>query len=198
VEIRSFLAFEQPEEVRATLVEISDALRKTRLDVRWVKPANIHLTVHFLGNTRSEDLQAIAEPVQSLCLTYDPFHVSLSGVGCFPHTRNPRVLWVGLGGDVARMAQFRDALQTLLRPFGFQEEKRPFRAHLTLGRFRGGRSPRGELEEVLENFRGLSSPVCTLKDLVLFKSELRPGGSIYTKMNSWPLAGDAAETITQV
>jgi 2'-5' RNA ligase len=189
MDIRSFLAFEQPAEIRDILVQVSAVLRKSRLDARWVKPENIHLTIHFLGNIRSESVQAMEEPIQKLCLTYAPFHISLRGMGCFPHSRNPRVLWIGLEGDLERMGRLRDSLQDRMRAFGVKEEKRPFKPHLTLGRFRSANRAHRELEDILAEYRDLTGPVSTLSKLVLFRSDLAPGGAVYTRLKSWPLTG---------
>jgi RNA 2',3'-cyclic 3'-phosphodiesterase len=189
VDIRSFIAFEQPEAIRGFLRETSSSLIKSRLDVRWVKPENIHLTIVFLGNVSVENLSAMERPIGVTCGRHRPFPISLKGLGCFPNARSPRVLWLGLEGDAERMGRLRDELQAGLVPFGIEAEKRPFRPHLTLGRF--NRSPRGdrELERVLGEHEGLSSPSCTIEELVLFKSDLRRGGSIYTKLKSWPFTG---------
>ncbi|MEW6664598.1 MAG: RNA 2',3'-cyclic phosphodiesterase [Thermodesulfobacteriota bacterium] len=189
MEIRSFLAFEQPPEIRAILDRVSGELRRSRLDVRWVKPENIHLTIVFLGNIRSEYVEAMEDPLRKLCLTTGPFQISLKGAGCFPNSRRPRVLWIGLEGDLERMGRFRDFLQDEMQPFGARREDRAFRAHLTLGRFRSPERADRELDEILARYRDLTSPVCPLKELILFKSELRPGGSVYTRLKSWPLAG---------
>lgn len=189
MEIRSFLAFERPPEIRTILDRVSGELRKSRLDVRWVKPENIHLTIVFLGNIRSEDVKAIESPLQKLCLTTGPFQISLKGTGCFPNSRKPRVLWIGLEGDLERMGGFRDSLQEVLKSFGVPKEDRAFRPHLTLGRFRSLERADRELEEILTRYQDLSGPVCLLNELILFKSELRPGGSFYTRLASWPLTG---------
>lgn len=188
MDIRSFLAFEQPPEIRETLVRVSAELRKGGLDVRWVKPENIHLTVHFLGNVRDEDLETLEGPLQKLCLTYGPFPISLKGMGCFPNNRNPRVIWIGLEGDLERMSRFRDALQAALKPLEFRVEDRAFRPHLTLGRFRGG-ARGGELDRTLDRYRELASPASVLRELILFRSDLRPTGSVYTRLRAWPLTG---------
>lgn len=193
--IRSFLAFEQPEEMRTIIEEVSAALGKSPLDVRWVKTGNIHLTVVFLGSVRAEDLTAMERPIDEICSAYEPFSIALNGVGCFPHARSPRVIWAGLEGDIERMARFRDNLQERLVPFGIKEEKRPFRPHLTLGRFNSFRRADRELEGFMERYRDLASPVCSLGELVLFKSDLSRGGSIYTKLKSWSLQGERTSNV---
>ncbi|HEX9910565.1 MAG TPA: 2'-5' RNA ligase family protein, partial [Desulfatiglandales bacterium] len=75
-----------------------------------------------------------------------------------------------------------------LSPFGIKEEERAFRPHLTLGRFKKPGKRQTELEQLLATYRDLASPACTLGELVLFRSDLKPGGAVYTKMLSWPLA----------
>ena len=80
-------------------------------------------------------------------------------------------------------------LQEPLRPFGIKQEKRKFRPHLTLGRFRRSRGGKAHLNDLLWNYNDLKSPVCSLEELSLFKSELKPGGAEYTKLDSWPLTG---------
>ncbi len=191
MDIRSFLAFHKPDKIKGILEEASASLRKSALDVRWVRPESIHLTVVFLGYVRPEDLTAMEQPIGETCSEFGSFEISLKGIGCFPNPRNPRVIWIGLEGDIARMALLRDRLQERLRTFGIKEEKRPFRPHLTLGRFnRFSRGAERELEKYLEGYKELSSPPCTLGELVLFKSDLRRDGAIYTELKVWPLAGE--------
>jgi 2'-5' RNA ligase len=87
------------------------------------------------------------------------------------------------------MSLFRDALQINLEPFGIKQETRRFNPHLTLGRFRKGAKSRAFLDELLHQYRDLKSPARTLSELVLFKSDLKPGGAVYTKLKAWPLVG---------
>ena len=190
MEIRSFLAFELPPEIKETLSHISQEMRKTSLDVRWVKPGNIHLTMVFMGNVPVGHVEPIGEAAEKVCQLYGPFAISLKGAGVFSSRRNPRVLWTGMEGDLDRMSCFRDALQKHLKPFGIKQEKRPFRPHLTIGRFRKGAKPGTHLDDLLFKYQDLTSPVCTLKELALFKSDLKPGGAVYSELKAWPLIGE--------
>ena len=215
MEIRSFLAFELPPEIKRVVARVSGELRKSALDVKWVKAENIHLTVVFMGNTKMDDVPAIGDEIRKISLRYGPFDISLKGIGSFPNRRNPRVLWLGLHGDLDRISDFRDTLQQHLKPFGVREEKRRFNPHLTLGRFRrpqkgdfksrlpssgppasqaralraGARVWEGELDDLFLKYSDLTSPISSLKELVLFRSDLKPGGAEYTKLNAWPLTG---------
>ncbi len=189
MEIRSFLAFELPPEIRRTVRRISQEMKKLPLDVRWLKADNIHLTMVFLGNIQTDDLGPIGEAVSKACRRYRPFNVSLGGPGVFSGKRNPRVLWIRLEENLERMSYFRDALQKHLSSFGVKEEKRRFRPHLTIGRFERGARPGAHLDELLSRYQDLTSPVCTLGELILFRSDLKPNGAVYTKLKAWPLVG---------
>jgi RNA 2',3'-cyclic 3'-phosphodiesterase len=190
VGIRSFLAFELPRQIKQELLGIHDGLKRSSLDVRWVKPEGVHLTMVFMGDVKDERIPPIMEGLGKVCAHYGPFPMSLRGIGCFPNSRNPRVLWVGVEGDLGRMSRFRDDLQEALLPFGIRPEKKDFRPHLTLGRFKRAGKRAGELEELLLKHRGLTSPVCSLNELILFRSDLKAGGAVYTKMGSWDLEGN--------
>jgi 2'-5' RNA ligase len=189
--IRSFLAFELPPQIRGILIDLYGKVKKTTLDVRWVRPEGIHLTVIFMGSVREEDIPAMGESIGAVCSRYGTFSIGLKGMGCFPNARSPRVLWLGVEGSLERMSRFKDELQKELNPFGIREEKRDFRPHLTLGRFKKPVKSPGGLEELLSEHRGLTSPSCSLNELILFRSDLRPGGAVYTKMKSWALSGTA-------
>ena len=190
MEIRSFLAFELPEEIKGVLSRVSEELKKSPLDVRRVKTENIHLTVVFLGNVPEEHISPVSEAAEEVCQRYSPFNVSLKGAGVFGSKKRPRVLWIGLEGDMERMSCFRDDLQKGLAIFGIKQEKRRFRPHLTLGRFRKDSRADARLDEFLSSNGDLTSPVCPVGELFLFRSDLNPGGAVYSKMKSWPLTGE--------
>lgn len=189
MDIRSFLAFELPPDVGTVLHRVAREVRGYDLPVKWVKPQNIHLTMVFLGNVRSDDLPPLQEQVQSVCSEYGPFRVALDGIGAFPNRRNPRVIWLGLAGELERLSLFRDGLQQTVAPFGIKVEKRPFRPHLTLGRLRKGRGRGRNMEDLFSIYGKVKSPSSLLEELVLFRSDLKPTGAVYTRLAAWPLSG---------
>lgn len=189
MEIRSFLAFELPHDIMGVISHASGDMEKTPLNVRWVKPGNIHLTMVFMGNVPREHLNPIERSAADVCRRYGPFKVFLDGTGVFGSRRNPRVLWARLNGDLDRISRFRDELQKDLEPLGIKQEKRRFKPHLTFGRFRKGAKTGSDLDELLSRYQDLASPTCALNELVLFKSDLKPGGAVYTRLNAWSLAG---------
>jgi 2'-5' RNA ligase len=189
MEIRSFLAFELPPKIRETLSAVSRDARTLPLSVRWVRIVNIHLTVVFMGSVQEDQIGSIAEAARHVCHGYAPFRIHLKGAGVFGSRRNPRVLWVGLEGDMDRMSVLRDDLQKNLAPFGIEEENRPFRPHLTLGRFRKGAKADPSLDDLLLKYQDLNGPECLVSELVLFKSDLSSSGAVYTSLGKWPLSG---------
>jgi len=187
--IRSFLAFELPPDIKSMVKRVSEDVRRSDLNLKWVKVDNIHLTVVFMGDIRTEDVQVIGEKIEDVCLGCEPFEISLKGMGVFPDTRRPRVLWLGLEMETERISSFRNSLQERLLAFGIKEEKRAFTPHLTLGRF--DKPGRGDslLGDIISQYKDLKGPVCQLEELVMFKSELKPGGAEYTKLKTCPLKG---------
>lgn len=189
MEIRSFLAFDLPEGMRDTVSRISSELRPLLPRARWIRTDNIHFTVVFLGQIPESSIEGITGVAKSTCDRYGAFDIALKGVGVFSGVRNPRVLWFGLQADLERMSHFRDALQRKLRPFGVPEEKRPFRPHLTLCRFKKGTRGGAPLAKILDAYKDFSGPFYRLRRFFLFKSDLTPTGSIYTELAQWPLSG---------
>lgn len=189
MEIRSFLAFELPEEIRNIVRDSLREMKRSALDTRWTREENIHITLVFMGNLPEESVQKIGKTVEEICGNYTSFNIQLKGIGAFGGRNNARVLWFGLDGDIERMGVFRDHLQKNLESFGIKQEKRKFRPHLTIGRFRKGSKNVKDLDQTLRQYGGISSPLCEIKELVLFKSDLKPEGAVYTRVKVFPLHG---------
>jgi len=192
--IRSFLAFELPVEIREQIRVISKELKKTALPVRWVKADNIHLTILFLGSVDEDTIGDMEEKVNLVAKGFSAFRIRLNAVGVFPHWRRPRVIWIGLNGDIGRLSDLRDELQEELKALGFMPEKRPFRAHLTFGRFKGHLDRPEDMKWILDKYRDINSDLYQLNELILYKSDLKPDGPVYTKMATWPLRAENSGT----
>ena len=185
--IRSFLAFELPFDIKEQIRTVSEELQRSTLPVRWVKVQNIHLTIVFLGSVDEELMNGIKEKVDGVMGDHAAIKIRLHTIGVFPHFRRPRVLWVGLNGETEKLALLRNALQAELKVLDFKPEKRPYRPHLTLGRFKGSAVNDEELKGILDRYHDITSDFHYLNELTLFKSDLKPGGPVYTKMAAWPL-----------
>ena len=188
--IRSFIAIDLPQETRQGLTIIQEHLRQSRATVRWVKPGSIHLTLKFLGNVHPAQIDEIAAAAAQLVRDEPVFALCAAGLGSFPSQRNPRVIWVGIQGETERLARIQARLEKDLVPLGFAREQRKFRPHLTLGRLKD----RGSRQALIEAMASLELPKFNsfdVAEIILYKSDLRPTGAIYTKLHRMPLAAPA-------
>jgi len=188
--VRAFIAVDVSQEAKAALASIISRLkRETEGDrIRWGRAESIHLTLKFLGNVESALVQPVLEAVERAAYSSGPFQVALSKVGAFPRLEAPRVIWVGLQGDLEALVALQRRMEDEVSPLGFPKEERPFSPHLTLGRVNDGWVRRGE--------NGLDLAKVTLNDQVawrveevhLMQSVLTPSGAIYQRLGSTPLA----------
>jgi 2'-5' RNA ligase len=179
--IRSFLAIELPQPILKKIEEVQGDLRSTHADVRWVSPDKIHLTLKFFGNIEESRIDLILKSIEDPIRNTSPFSLKVRGVGAFPSLKNPRVIWMGLVDGKEVLASFQKQIESQLEKIGFQPEDRPFHPHLTLGRMKSSRGKEdlgGRMEKHKEEEFG-DFPV---ERAVLFKSDLRPTGPIYTPL----------------
>lgn len=189
--LRSFLAFNLPVGIKNKIAQISGVLKRSSIDARWVKTDNIHLTIVFLGDIRQEDLIPLRKEIKGVCTQHQAFGVSLRGIGLFPNRRRPRIIWLGLDGELEEMSGFRDELQGRLEPFGIKAENRRFQPHITLGRFRKPDRIDPNQSGILSGYEELQGPAGLLNELTMFRSELKPGGAVYSVIDSWSLSSSS-------
>jgi len=181
--IRAFIAFELPKPVISSIRSIQEGLRSHRLNMRWVRPENIHLTLKFLGNISAADTEKAGGAMVASAKQYAPISLEAKGIGAFPGIKRPRVIWVGLTGQMDLLRQLHRKLDENLAATGFLPEKRPFKGHLTISRVKGRIDP-GRLIDAIDEFRGFQSEPFTAETLILFKSELKSAGAVYSKLLS--------------
>jgi len=191
--IRSFLALDPPEEVLREIASIQNRLRKfIQGDIRWVRPEGIHLTLKFFGDVSGDDVANIAAVVKKAAEGERSFSLAVGGVGAFPDPHRPRVLWLGMNGDVERLLVFQKGLEQALSQIGFPCEERPFLPHLTLGRIRNPKGLIG-LARVLERGEEYTAGRFIASGLSLIQSELTPGGAMYTRLKWFLFSGENGE-----
>jgi 2'-5' RNA ligase len=186
--MRAFIAIELPSGVKTELTAWQQELKGAGLNARWVKAENIHLTLKFLGEIDPGAVAAVRTAMTSAAETHGPFALSASGIGVFPSVRKARVLWAGLSDGVAELIDLQKDLDAALATCGFEREKRLFRGHLTMARFRQSVHP-AKLETALAKAGSAHFGQWTVKELVLFQSELQPAGPLYTRLAARPLRG---------
>lgn len=145
--VRAFIGIRPPSEVVRSLGEWSERLhaRWPTGSVRWVAQENVHLTLRFLGDCDEQMLDKLPHVLGELGRRRAPFTLRVAALGAFPTMRNPRVLWLGLAGDLDALLTLQELLEESVQEMGFLAEERPFLPHLTLGRVRQGqRAPAGD------------------------------------------------------
>ncbi|MGB9594799.1 MAG: RNA 2',3'-cyclic phosphodiesterase [Candidatus Poribacteria bacterium] len=180
--IRAFIAIELTEEIHNNLKKLQDSLKDSMPDVRWVKYGNAHLTLKFLGDTKVSMLDAIGKTIQSIADKYSFFTISLAGLGAFPNSRKPNVIWTSINKGKEEIAKLAVDVESAMERLGFPKEKRAFKPHLTIGRVREIRHPL-EMAKALENPNIGEIGEFIADRISLIKSQLDPGGSIYTTLS---------------
>ena len=187
--IRSFLALDPPEEILREIGRVQNRLRELiHGDVRWVRPEAIHLTLKFFGDISECDVANISAAAGKAAAEVGPFDLAIGGAGVFPDPHRPRIIWLGMSGEVARLVNFQQGMECALREIGFPQEERPFRPHLPLGRIKTPKGMTG-LAKALEKGETYTAGRFTASGLGLFKSDLTPRGAIYTRLAGYPFAG---------
>src|SRR5437660_8864706 len=95
--LRTFLAVDLGKTIRDRLVSLQERLTPSAPPVKWVELDNLHVTLLFLGEVNELDVPAVCSAAADVCKTHAPFTAAIECVGCFPHPRRPRTLWVGVG-----------------------------------------------------------------------------------------------------
>ena len=193
--LRLFTALELPAAVRRQLADLSAALHAALPGdrVRWVRPEGIHLTLKFYGEVEAAQLPGLQATLAQAVAGALPLALELNGLGTFPGPAKPRVIWVGLAGDLEPLGRLQRAVEEASRPLGFEPEARGFTPHLTLGRVNPGWLP-ADRQTLTRAFSQLGPGVrgaFTARTLSLIRSDLRPGGSVYTAVASAALGRTA-------
>lgn len=198
--IRTFIAIELPHTWQVALADLQATWqqqdRQIADQVRWVAPENVHLTLKFLGDVPVSKITTLQTTLTALCQSQTPFQLTMGSPGVFPNPSRPRVLWVGLTGDLPHLQHLAQVIEQGLIPLQFAPERREFSPHLTLGRVRDTATPEqrqriGHLvtsfqpEQTIARWQNLESLV--VQGINLMRSDLSPSGAHYTRLATLPL-----------
>ncbi len=158
--------------------------------VRWIPAPNLHLTLKFLGNVEEAQVASMRGALRDALFDINGFRVAARSLGVFPHTRQPRVLWVGLSAPELALVARR--VNRAVEPLGIERSTAPFRPHATIGRWRRPEPRGGRLQDELERWRDHEFGQFRIDEVTLFQSTLRPGGAVYSALEVFPLkAGES-------
>lgn len=193
---RLFIAVELNMEVRQAIGRVQAELKRQAPPkaVRWTNPDAIHLTLKFLGDTPAQKAPAIVQGLSAAAAGFEPFPMRVAGFGCFPNPHRPRVLWVGVPEIPRPLAGVQRAVDLHMARLDYARESRAFSPHLTLGRVndRLAAADIQALSAVLSRTQVGELGIVQVQEVVLFKSDLRPDGAIYTALARAQLASGHA------
>jgi RNA 2',3'-cyclic 3'-phosphodiesterase len=180
--IRCFIAVDLSDQIRREVAGLVTRLSKYRCEMRWVEPANMHLTLKFLGSLELKEVQRIRDLIERLAYTTEPFVAHFAGVGVFPNRKRPGVIWVGVdeGAEGLKMlaAQAAQACEGL---GSVQKEERIFFPHLTIGRLINQTQAK-QLLGVLDGASFRSAFYLRVNHLALYQSHLKSDGVVYEQL----------------
>lgn len=187
---RLFLAIDVDGRVRKRLVEAMRELKGVVPGARWCREEGLHLTLWFFGTVPLKVVEEIGAAVEPVARGQEVFSYSLRGIGGFPSLARPRVLWAGVGEGAEKVKIFAGAVRGALEARGFGGEEREFVPHVTLGRLGDrGRVEVEKLERVVALLNTREFGSSEVEELVLYASELRKDGPVYSVVESWALGG---------
>jgi 2'-5' RNA ligase len=179
--MRLFIAIELPDEIKRGIFAIQEQLKKSGADAAWTRPEGIHLTLKFLGDVAEEKVPDIKGAMTGAVQSAGRFRLDVAGAGAFPNVKSPRVLWLGVRGDVERLAALQSSVEGAMVKLGVGPEDRIFNPHLTLARIKFLR-PRFSWQQAIEGIKDVRLGGIEVTAVSLMKSDLHPKGAVYTEI----------------
>jgi 2'-5' RNA ligase len=182
--IRSFIALPTRSGARQAIAEVQTKLKETNVQVKWESQDKFHMTLIFLGNIEQSKLELLSDALTTSVQQFPTLTLTYESIGAFPNIRNPRIVWIGTKPNQG-VLDLQSIVEQLCSGFGFTKDDREFHPHITLGRVKENRN----FDRLTEAIKTITfEPIETIcPEILLMKSELHPGGSIYTILKSYPL-----------
>lgn len=152
--------------------------RDAGLDLKFVAPTNYHVTLKFLGWTRDEAVPALVDALDAAVAGVQPFRFRTARLGAFASLEKANVLWAGIE-DAAAINDVAARVEAACERLGFQRDKRPFHAHVTLARLSETRAVKDVVLPLSEQMFSESR----VDGVTLFESETKPSGSVYREVS---------------
>lgn len=187
--LRAFIAVEIPLAIRkAVCSATSDLQKEINSLVRWVPMENMHLTLKFLGDVSASNLDMLTQMISAEADLFNCFDLHLDGLGSFPNLKRPRVIYIGIQAPAVLEALHR-GIESASRRLGYESEDRGFSPHLTIGRVKQNinAAEQQTIRRALEGMKIDALGTAHIEALHLYKSDLKPTGSVYTRLYSAPL-----------
>jgi 2'-5' RNA ligase len=181
--LRTFIAVDFGKTIRDRAVALQEKLAQSGAAIKWVEAENLHVTMLFLGEVDDRDVPAVCTAVADCCRGRPPFALTIQALGCFPHARRPRILWIGVTEGAQELVALHDALEPPLLDLGcYRREERRYTPHVTLGRVKNDRSA-DKLAEALAKHADWRGGEIVVREVLVMSSELTSDGPQYTVLS---------------
>jgi len=177
--VRTFIAAEISSEARACAAKVIGQLSVDGEAVHWVRPANMHLTIKFLGDVEYTALSEVCRALAKSVAPIEPIEVQCGGVGAFPKPERPRTIWLAVDDSENHLSALASVVEDAMADIRFRREPRPYHPHLTLGRLRDGRHAAGLANRIQTGNFELRGRLA-IDELIVFSSEQTSAGPTYT------------------
>jgi 2'-5' RNA ligase len=175
--------------IRSNATALQQSLAKCGANVKWVEPENLHVTINFLGEVDDRDLHGICRALTAVGRKEPPFRLAVAGIGAFPTPRRPKVIWAGITDGADALKRIHSESEPRLLELGvYRREDRGYTAHLTLGRAKDEADGQLLASELAKHTNWTGGSV-EVEEIVLFASELRREGPVYSVVARSPLSG---------
>jgi len=181
--IRAFIAFDLPKDILESIGDVQEKIKKRGVKLRWVPVQNIHVTMKFIGDIHVDLVDRVSSMMAESAEGLSVITLYANGIGVFPGLHRPKVLWIGIDGEIDRLDRLQKTLDKKLSLIGIQAEKRPFQGHLTIGRAKEKLNVE-RLKESLHAFYDFQTRPFEINEMKLFQSELLPTGAVYSCLKS--------------
>ena len=182
---RTFISIPVPCEVQTKKNMLYTTLENCPSKINWVKNKQLHLTVKYLGNTPETSFNKIIDSLNSITKDINPFEVFIKGTGCFPSVKRPKVLWMGVYGDLDSLSNLFLKVEKSLESLGFSVDNQEYFPHITIAKIKYPQKHTPDLSQFSNSYY---DPIVFNVDRVQFlSSELLSSGAVHNLLKSFPL-----------
>jgi len=182
--LRLFIALDLSEEQKSHLTLLQDELKPSLNNVKWVDVYALHITLKFLGEVETIPHETLFSLLHQAVKTFRPFDFNLKKLGVFPNKKRPRVIWAGVEKGNEKIIELSKSINQKLKNKGFEEEKKEFMPHVTLGRIKNF-NRNDPLNQILDNYKDFSTPASKATHINLYQSILSPKGATYVSLQKF-------------
>ena len=183
--IRTFIAIDTPETVSEVALLLKSSVKANQKAVKWVRKENIHITLRFIGPTAPGEVDKINRLLREISGQNSDLSLTVFGTGCFPKKERPRILWLGVNGDVAELKLLVEMIRSEMDQLGYPQEEHNYSSHITIGRIR---YPQKVTPDITDFLTAQYEPVLwNVPKIILYQSELLQSGALYSILGTHSL-----------